>query len=524
MRSLVMRVFVIPSLTVLVFTAAFALIHLPAMAQDSTKAASEQKRLTVKFEKQPWSKVLEWLSDQTGLPVIISSTPTGTFTAALPPGAKVTVAEAIDLINEGLLPSKFRLLRRANSLTLVPADERIDPALVPATALEDLGRHGRTEVVRVTLAVKTVKAATLLPEIKKLLSPFGDAATLGQRLVLTDAAGNLIRIVQLVRDLDQPADAEPPAARTEVLPLSTLQAERVVETLKGMFGGKSGLFLEADPRRNALVVRGAPEQIRQVSDALRALGETPPQGNLRIIMVERGSALVLAEAIQGMLKDMRANPVQIVAPGRKPEPAPPAKKPGADAKEAPALTLTVVGNKLMASCADAQVLALVQDLARLLAQAVGEGEFEVIQLRHSSAADVAKMLQDSFNADPQAARIRVIPDPVSNAILVRGTPLDLLTIRRLLRTALDIERPDTDAEMRVTILGPFKNASAADLAKLLRELYRGEGEPVRVVLALAADPRTNTLVLRCAPVLGREIQTLVQQLDSMTPPKQAATR
>lgn len=59
---------------------------------------------------------------------------------------------------------------------------------------------------------------------------------------------------------------------------------------------------------------------------------------------------------------------------------------------------------------------------------------------------------------------------------------------------------------------------------MLRELYRGPADGVRLNLALAADPRTNTLVLRSAPALAREIQSLVQQLDTITPPKQAATR
>src|SRR5439155_20567067 len=86
-----------------------------------------------------------------------------------------------------------------------------------------------------------------------------------------------------------------PPLSTEVIPLGTLPAARTAETLRAMFGGAGGPFLEADPTRNAIVVRGTGEQIQQLKAALGPLGETPATGNVRIIPLERGSASAVAE-------------------------------------------------------------------------------------------------------------------------------------------------------------------------------------------------------------------------------------
>src|SRR5438105_2663572 len=73
-------------------------------------APSKPAQKKIKFEKrsQPWGQVLEWLSDQSGLPLITKTMPTGTFSFV---GSKsgnneYTLPEVIDIINEALLTEK----------------------------------------------------------------------------------------------------------------------------------------------------------------------------------------------------------------------------------------------------------------------------------------------------------------------------------------------------------------------------------------------------------------------------------
>src|SRR5262245_33858004 len=105
----------------------------PAAAQDKTDPApkSADKRFTFSMQNVPWPKVLEWVVDQTGLPLVAQSVPNGTFTftPARVDGkpATYTLMEIIDAVNEGLMTKGVLLVRRTGSLTLVPTDARVDP-------------------------------------------------------------------------------------------------------------------------------------------------------------------------------------------------------------------------------------------------------------------------------------------------------------------------------------------------------------------------------------------------------------
>jgi type II secretory pathway component GspD/PulD (secretin) len=487
----------------------------------------EAKRGPVSFQNQPWKKVLEWLADESRLPVLAPQVPTGTFTCVSPPGRSYGLTEVIDLMNEALAASRFRLHRGPASILVLPADERLDPALVPTVRPGDLPARGRTEVVRVVVPLQSLQARDLAPELKKLLSPFGEVGTLANQLVLQDTAQNLGQILGTLRELDAqgPPAPGPKSAVTVLIPLASLSPVRTVETLRGMFGGPGGPYLEAATDRNAVIVRGTREQVLEIKETLASLEDVPAARTTRTITLERASALALAEAIRDLVRQARPNPVRVIGPGQPAAPAarPPAR-PGGPAAKAPerplpTLTLTAVGNKLIVTCEDAQVLALVGELVRLLTQPAGEGELTVIRLRAGNAVEVAKVLTEAFNgpAAKGGDRVRVVADPATNSVLVRASPLDLLTIRHLLRTALDSEQEPVEAVVRTWIIGPLKHSEATEMAKVLTAVYRGEGG--RAGFVVTADPRTNSLVLRCSQPLFQDAKRLVDQLDMKAPDK-----
>jgi len=124
----------------------------------------------------------------------------------MPPIAKsqYTLGEITDLLNEALLEQKYILVRRVASFTVLTADQKIDPALLPRVRVEDLAMRGRTELVTVMLPLKTVNAEDLGAEVKKMLGPFGDVAILEKfnQLILQDTAGNLRRIHEVIKDIE----------------------------------------------------------------------------------------------------------------------------------------------------------------------------------------------------------------------------------------------------------------------------------------------------------------------------------
>ncbi len=328
-----------------------------------------------------------------------------------------------------------------------------------------------------------------------------------------------------------------PTLTTETIALGTLEAVRTADLLRSMFGGgrKSALFIEADTARNTLILRGSKEQIDEVKTTLRALGETAaPQGkNVRVLTVRDGSAADLAAYLAETLRKLRDNPVKVIVPGSdKPgkPPIPPAKgkadpskEPGkTSAKTPPPVTITAVGNKLIITSDDPQMLQLVEELVRIPSSSQGNDDFQVIRLRHADAVAVAKLLDETFNGPAREVpgkgivrrveRIRVVADPSINALVSRANPLELLTIKRLLEKTLDVEDTAADESSKTWIL-TLKHLRAADAAKLLQGVYRDVIATPK--LAVGIEERTNTLVLRCSAVLHEDIRRLMAMLDTL---------
>jgi hypothetical protein len=159
------------------------------------------------FQEAPWKQVFAWLTKHTDKEVIMSYRPTGTFTFHGQPKKTYTIGEVIDVLNEALAapPQKYQLIHRERHFVLVPADQRIDWTMPPQVSVDQLTQQGKTEVVRVALALRTLQAEDVVADIKKMLGPFGEAVALkaGNRLLLQDQAGNLQRICKMIAEIEQ---------------------------------------------------------------------------------------------------------------------------------------------------------------------------------------------------------------------------------------------------------------------------------------------------------------------------------
>ena len=245
-------------------------------------------------------------------------------------------------------------------------------------------------------------------------------------------------------------------ARTESIPLNSLEAAKVAEILQRMFGDiKSGApFIEPDLNRNAIIVKGTGDQVREVQSVLQALGEgvvegaDTPGGKMRIINLDKGGAAALAEELQRPMKQMRKNPVNVITPGSgNPEPEPKKAKPPQSPAPAPApgqkqtynddprsapirlvggqgnqlvdpqaqkkkddkpgredapVNIMASGNRLIITSDDPQAMKMINELVRLLTTTPsGEGDFEVIRLKNAIATDAANILDQAFNGTRQ---------------------------------------------------------------------------------------------------------------------------
>jgi type II secretory pathway component GspD/PulD (secretin) len=281
----------------------------------------EGQSFTFEMRGKPWGAVFEWLTDKTGTPFIPRDIPTGTFNFIAKKGQKFTIPQIIDIINDGLLLQKYVLINRPTSFTVVPADQEIDPFFVPRITLNELDRHGRTEIVSTILKLKSLSAEETAPEVKKQLGPFGKVVPLAKlnQLLVQDTAGNLARIITVMQEADhaKALALRPPPLALEVVQLEGLDSGRVAGTLKAIFPGSGNLapYIESDPARNAVVIKGTAEQVADIKAAIRSLGDSASD-NLRVITLDKGSGPAVADALRRLLSEIRPeNPVRLVPIG-----------------------------------------------------------------------------------------------------------------------------------------------------------------------------------------------------------------
>ncbi|MDY3563412.1 sigma-70 family RNA polymerase sigma factor [Gemmata sp. JC673] len=163
------------------------------------------KTFEMQFQKAAWSDVLDWYAKVSGLVMITTAKPTGTFTFAAPkPGQRYTLADVTDIINETLMQQKLLLVPRHMTFFIQPSGEKIDPTLLPRIALDELSKRGRTEIVEVLIPLRTGEAAEIKEELTKLLTPLGTIRYAKDRsLIVADTAGNVARIVSTLGDIER---------------------------------------------------------------------------------------------------------------------------------------------------------------------------------------------------------------------------------------------------------------------------------------------------------------------------------
>lgn len=153
------------------------------------------------FRDAKWPEVFEAYEQATGLKGTIKSAPAGTFTFTHPGTPRpYRLDEFTDVINGALLVKGHLLIRSADVFVVVPADEKIDPVLVPRVGRRELGRRGRTELVQTTVPIPSEVQNELIPVIKKVLGPFGTVAPAQERdaVLVRDVAEKVLEVCDVL--------------------------------------------------------------------------------------------------------------------------------------------------------------------------------------------------------------------------------------------------------------------------------------------------------------------------------------
>src|SRR5205823_3550856 len=84
-------------------------------------------------------------------------------------------------------------------------EREILPSWLPRIPLDELNRHGKTEIVSTIVKLKALVAEDTAGDVKKQMSPFGLVIPLKQMnaLILQDTVGNLENILATIRGGEQ---------------------------------------------------------------------------------------------------------------------------------------------------------------------------------------------------------------------------------------------------------------------------------------------------------------------------------
>ena len=254
--------------------------------------------ITLNFKDADINTVIETVSETTGKNFIIDPRVKG----------KVTVISAQPMDSDGLYQTFLSILE-VHGFAAIPFGDTTK--IVPQNDAKQLGREFDSEsysddLVTRAIVIQHVAAAQLVPILRPLLPQYGHLAAYAPSniLIISDRQANVGRILDLVRRIDRPGDAE-----VDVITLQFANATEVVKMLQSLdkASGKKNaaetVSYIADPRTNAVLVSGDRAERIRAAELVKHL-DTPSEsnGNTAVVYLSYAKAVDLAKILQGYAK------------------------------------------------------------------------------------------------------------------------------------------------------------------------------------------------------------------------------
>ncbi len=498
-------------------------------AQDTGDIGQTQApRIRFNFIELPFSEVLNFMSRESGLPVIRE--------APLPPGsmtfisaADYSLAEALEILNLNLAMHNVRLERDSKYLalrSLEDAARRPTPVLSP----EELEGIDPSEFLTIYLPLNNAIASQVSERISPLIKPPGMVQAIDQQnmLIIVDTAAQCRRLREIVNQIDsvRPADID-----LRVFPVTSTTASELADSLRALVPerdqvmtidknglpkitedvSKPPLKIQADERLNAVVVVGPSQRMGTVEDLVRLL-DSPEGGSaggtrmmtFTLSQADANSAAAQLNSLFQAVPDRRRPTVQ---------------------------ALPDVGKVVVVASPDllAQSKALLEEIDPGLGSGAGDTgdrSARVLPLEHVTSQQAEQIVRRLLSPR-QTQMIRFAPLPGGSGLVVSGPSADVEQFEQLVR-GIDVQ-PDRRHEARVVRISEGDPAQILEMARGVETLTGDEArDPVRAIL----DPesRTVTLVgtregvsrfeLRLKTAQSQasvELETRTYRLDSVNP-------
>ena len=197
-----------------------------------------------------------------------------------------------------------------NTMKIIPVGEGKQNAALPG---QDFSRGGEQMISQV-IVIQHGTATQLVPLLRPLMAPTSQLSAYApaNALIITDYADNLVRILKLVAEIDQPISTDVTIIELEhasALDMADLIGRLTSSRPGGVGAAKiaaagSRTSIVPDLRTNSLLVRSDnPGRVAQIKTLVAKL-DVPAKtdGNTRVIYLRNADATKLAEILRGLLE------------------------------------------------------------------------------------------------------------------------------------------------------------------------------------------------------------------------------
>ncbi len=530
---------------------------------------SKERNVRLNYISTPWSKVLNDIAAKSGSTLVLHDVPPGKFSRR--DWSRHSRQDAVQILNRELEPKGFRIHVKDQFLTVMqsrrsrpeyqrPVAPQLDqqrrqisettPSL-PAKPIGQWVNSPKQEPVKIQPpSAEYLRGTSLLQlaafekeETQPAADPVTTLAVSPQNRSALDIAKQIHKAFKRRSRLENAGPNGHPAFIVE-------------HAKKGEKAGEVQFSMEIDTSKNRLLIT-AEEKVQSGLKALIEQIDVNPIGENSVptIVAGNGSTAEIGKQLQRPLRYItqarqkiasekqlspennlpagdRAPEIAQVDAQEKPEgqnPAP-AIKPGLDTLSSD-LVGNLKGDVTIEALDDLDLLiltgntsdleAVLQVIERIEKLALGSlPEIHLLKLQHVDSQSLALLLSDVYeqlselrsdNAQQSAATVNVVPVVTPNAILILAPGN---TMEAILELADELDQPiDPSHEVEVFRL---KHAVAANVVELLEGFYDEEDENrgLRARLKVAADSRTNSIIIQARPRDLSEISAVIKKIDA----------
>ncbi|MEH6357430.1 MAG: type II secretion system secretin GspD [Pseudomonadales bacterium] len=263
---------------------------------------SMAKEVTLSLENADIQDLIQWASQHIDKTIIVHPNVKGKVSVLA--GEPIDEADAYSVFMSVLQVHGFAVVETDKSIKILPdaLAKQSGTAYSTGTAL------GEEMVVRL-IKVKNVSAGPLVSLLRPLMPQVAHLGAYPQSnaLIVADRAGNIEKIVKIVRDIDRVGTID-----IEVIPLKFASAKDILGVINKLLGQgrKDGdanpLTFVADERSNSILITGDPISRKQISKLIEQLDQPlSGEGNTQVIYVYYANAVDLVpilESVSGTLQ------------------------------------------------------------------------------------------------------------------------------------------------------------------------------------------------------------------------------